>query len=54
MIVCVCKNINAKKLEEISPNHEKFKELQRNTGIGTKCGSCAKEAKKIFINAKQL
>lgn len=54
MIICVCKNINNKKLEEMSTTYEKFKDLQKNTGIGTECGSCAKDAKKIFINAKQL
>jgi bacterioferritin-associated ferredoxin len=41
MLVCVCKGVNDKKIEELlQQGIVKLEDLQKHSEIGTKCGSC--------------
>lgn len=51
MVICVCKNIDDKKIKEIakkSSNFEDFKKECENVGFGSSCGVCLEELYELY------
>lgn len=51
MVVCVCKNIDDKKIKELvdkSQSFEIFKKLCEKEGLGSSCGICLKELYELY------
>jgi bacterioferritin-associated ferredoxin len=48
-VVCTCKNITDKDIEEfVKTGGKTFEELQTKTGISTVCGKCLERAKELL------
>jgi NAD(P)H-nitrite reductase large subunit len=48
-VICKCKNVNKEDLlKAIGQGAVSFKDVQRVTGAGTKCGGCEKKIRKFL------
>ena len=47
MIVCICKNVSDKVIEQHLAEGESFDEIQFNLGVGLQCGCCESFAREI-------
>ena len=52
MIVCVCKNINSKKILEELGAGLTLEEIKMQFGMGSQCGNCLETAKKLVEKTK--
>lgn len=48
MYICICFNINEKKIKEYIEKGYSLKDLKKETNITKKCGYCKKGLKKIY------
>jgi len=49
VIVCLCEAMNDRAIREaIRDGSETLRELRRNTGAGSQCGSCTHDLKKMI------
>ncbi len=51
MILCLCKNIKDSELKNSS--EQTLKQFCKITGLGSECGMCLLEAKKLWCNDKK-
>jgi bacterioferritin-associated ferredoxin len=49
MIICICSNINCKKLKEV----ETIKEAHQRFNLGKDCGKCVKQAQELLIATRE-
>ena len=49
MIVCVCKNINSKKIRQGLKAGLTLDEIQNQYGLGSQCGSCLETAQELVV-----
>ena len=52
MIVCVCKNINSKKILQELDAGLTLEEIKMQFGMGSQCGNCLETAKKLVKKTK--
>ena len=52
MIVCVCKNINSKKILQGLDAGLTLEEIKMQFGMGSKCGNCLETAQKLIEKTK--
>ena len=53
MYVCICKNVREADIHDaVSNGVSSFKELQRETGLGTNCGECKSQGRTCMRKAK--
>ena len=52
MIVCVCKNINSKKILQGLGAGLTLDEIKMQFGMGSKCGNCLETAQKLVEKTK--
>ena len=52
MIVCVCKNINSKKILQGLGAGLTLEEIKMRFGMGSKCGNCLETARKLVEKTK--
>ena len=52
MIVCVCKNINSKKILQGLGTGLTSEEIKLQFGMGSKCGNCLETAQKLVEKTK--
>ena len=48
MIVCLCENINSRKIQECFEAGMTLEEIRLRLGLGNQCGSCLDSAKQII------
>ncbi|HWU67315.1 MAG TPA: (2Fe-2S)-binding protein [Stenotrophobium sp.] len=53
MIVCVCKSVSDQRIRRLVAQGEviTLRDLMRETGLGTCCGSCVPEARAVLASA---
>ena len=49
MIVCVCKNINSKKIRQGLKSGLTLDEMQNRYGLGSQCGSCLETVQELLV-----
>ena len=49
MIVCVCKNINSKKVRQGLRSGLTLDEIKSQFGLGSQCGSCLETAQELAV-----
>ena len=49
MIVCVCKNINSKKIRQGLRSGLTLDEIKIQFGLGSQCGSCLETAQELVV-----
>jgi len=48
-VICECNNVTENDIEDVVlDNIKDFKQLQKKTGLGTTCGQCIEEARKVM------
>lgn len=47
MYVCLCKGITEQQLQQAAEQGDSYAEIREKMGIGTDCGCCGQNAKKI-------
>ena len=48
MIVCLCENINSRKIQECFEAGMTLEEIRLRLGLGNQCGSCLEAAEKMI------
>ena len=49
MIICVCKNINSKKIRQRLRSGLTLDEIKIQFGLGSQCGSCLETAQELAV-----
>ena len=49
MIICVCKNINSKKVRQGLRSGLTLDEIKIQFGLGSQCGSCLERAQELAV-----
>ena len=52
MIVCICKNINSKKIVQALRSGLTFDDLKVKYGLGSQCGSCLELTQQLVVRTK--
>ena len=52
MYICVCKAITEKQLEEAKKKSKNLREIYKNLGLGSECGTCIDDALEVLNKSK--
>jgi assimilatory nitrate reductase catalytic subunit len=53
MILCLCNGVSDKTVIEQAKEGKSLKEIQQSTSVGSDCGSCLRECKRIHKENKK-